>query len=50
MGLIQNIVDRENSRDFMDNKEDVEWARQFDYLEYLMFIYRDYVQEVEPCQ
>lgn len=34
----------------LNNKEDVEWARQFDYLDYLMFIYRDYVQGVKPCQ
>lgn len=34
----------------LNNKEDVEWARQFDYLNYLMFIYRNYVQEVRPCQ
>lgn len=34
----------------LDNKEDVEWARQFDYLDYLIFIYRNYVQEVRPCQ
>lgn len=34
----------------LDNKDDVEWARQFDYLDYLMFIYRNYIQEVRPCQ
>lgn len=34
----------------LDNEEDIEWARQFDYLDYLMFIYRNYVQEVRPCQ
>lgn len=34
----------------LDNKEDIEWARSFDYLDYLMFIYRNYVQEVRPCQ
>ena len=34
----------------LNNKEDVEWARQFDYLNYLMFIYRNYVQGVRPCQ
>lgn len=34
----------------LNNKEDVEWAKQFDYLDYLMFIYRNYVQEVRPCQ
>lgn len=33
----------------LNDKEDVEWARSFDYLDYLMFIYKDYVQEVEPC-
>ena len=30
----------------LNNKEDVEWARQFDYLDYLMFIHRDYVQRL----
>lgn len=34
----------------LNNKEDIEWAKQFDYLDYLMFIYRNYVWEVEPCQ
>lgn len=34
----------------LNNKEDVEWARSFDYLDYLIFIYRNYVQEVRPCQ
>ena len=34
----------------LNNKEDVEWARQFDYLDYLVFINREYVQEVRPCQ
>lgn len=34
----------------LNNKEDVEWARQFDYLDYLVFINRKYVQEVRPCQ
>lgn len=34
----------------LDNEEDIEWARSFDYLDYLMFIYRNYVQEVRPCQ
>ena len=34
----------------LEDKEDVEWARQFDYLDYLMFIHRDYVREVEQCQ
>lgn len=34
----------------LNNKEDIEWAKQFDYLDYLMFIYRDYVWEVRPCQ
>lgn len=34
----------------LNNKEDVEWARQFDYLDYLVFINRNYVQEVRPCQ
>ena len=34
----------------LNNKEDIEWARSFDYLDYLMFIYRNYVQEVRPCQ
>lgn len=34
----------------LDSKEDVEWAISFDYLDYLMFIYRNYVQEVRPCQ
>lgn len=34
----------------LNNKEDIEWAKQFGYLDYLMFIYRDYVQEVKPCQ
>lgn len=34
----------------LNSKEDIEWAKQFDYLDYLMFIYRDYVQEVKPCQ
>ena len=34
----------------LNNKEDVEWAKQFGYLDYLMFIHRDYVQEVEPWQ
>ena len=34
----------------LTNKEDVEWARSFDYLDYLMFIHRNYVQEVRPCQ
>lgn len=34
----------------LDNKEDIEWARSFDYLDYLMFIYRNYIQEVRPCQ
>ena len=33
----------------LNNKEDIEWARSFDYLNYLMFIYRKYVQEVKPC-
>lgn len=34
----------------LNNKEDVEWARQFGYLDYLIFINRNYVQEVRPCQ
>ena len=34
----------------LNNKEDIEWARSFDYLDYLMFIHRNYVQEVRPCQ
>lgn len=34
----------------LNNKEDVEWARQFDYLDYLVFINRKYVHEVRPCQ
>lgn len=34
----------------LNNKEDIEWAKQFDYLDYLMFIYRDYVWEVKSCQ
>lgn len=34
----------------LNNKEDVEWARQFDYLNYLMFVYRKYVQEVKSWQ
>lgn len=34
----------------LNNREDIEWARSFDYLEYLMFIYRNYVLEVKPCQ
>ena len=34
----------------LDNKDDIEWARSFDYLDYLMFIHRNYVQEVRPCQ
>lgn len=34
----------------LNNKEDIQWARSFDYLDYLMFIYRNYVQEVRPCQ
>lgn len=34
----------------LNNEEDVEWATSFGYLDYLMFIYRNYVWEVEPCQ
>ena len=34
----------------LNNKEDMEWAKQFGYLDYLMFIHRNYVQEVKPCQ
>lgn len=34
----------------LDNKSDIQWATQFDYLDYLVFIYRNYVQEVRPCQ
>lgn len=34
----------------LNNKDDVEWARQFDYLDYLVSIHRNYVQEVKPCQ
>lgn len=34
----------------LNNKEDIEWAKQFDYLDYLMFIYRNYVWEVKSCQ
>lgn len=34
----------------LDNKDDIEWARQFGYIDYLVSIYRDYVQEVKPCQ
>lgn len=28
----------------LDNKEDVQWARQFDYLDYLVLIYTKYVK------
>ena len=28
----------------LDNKEDVEWARQFDYLDYLILMYTKYVK------
>ena len=28
----------------LDNKEDVEWARQFDYLDYLVLMYTKYVK------
>lgn len=28
-----------------DNKQDVEWARQFDYLDYLVLMYTKYVKE-----
>lgn len=34
----------------LNNEEDVEWARQFDYLDYLVFINREYVQGVRSCQ
>lgn len=34
----------------LDNKEDIEWARQFDYLDYLVLMYTKYVKGEYECQ